>query len=132
MTAFIVEWIARGGYWGIFLLMALENVVPPVPSEVIMGLGGMAVGRGEMRFGWLVLAGTIGTVLGNYPWYWLGRRYGAKGLRPLQSGQPRICTYASDERSTRQIGFMHEMVTGDVSTHCLVLLVPMLFFFPSI
>ena len=48
MTEFILNAIAQGGYIGIFLLMALENVVPPIPSEVIMGLGGMAVARGDM------------------------------------------------------------------------------------
>ncbi len=83
MTAFIVEWIARGGYWGIFLLMALENIVPPVPSEVIMGLGGMAVARGHMSLWWLVAAGTAGTVAGNYFWYAIGRRFGYQGLRPF-------------------------------------------------
>ena len=83
MTDLVVEWIARGGYLGIALLMALENIVPPIPSEVIMGLGGMAVARGQMRFGVLVAAGTLGTVAGNYFWYWVGRRFGYQGLRPF-------------------------------------------------
>ncbi|MFS0773861.1 DedA family protein [Sphingomonas sp. 1P08PE] len=83
MTSFIVELIARGGYFGIFLLMALENIVPPVPSEVIMGLGGMAVARGQMDLWWLVGAGTAGTVAGNYFWYAVGRRFGYQGLRPF-------------------------------------------------
>ena len=48
MTDLILDAIARAGYLGIFLLMALENVIPPIPSEVIMGLGGMAVARGDM------------------------------------------------------------------------------------
>ena len=65
MTDFIVELIARGGYLGIVFLMALENVFPPIPSEVIMGLGGMAVGRGHMTLGWLIAAGTLGTVIGT-------------------------------------------------------------------
>ena len=43
MTTLILDWIAWGGYLGIFLLMALENIFPPIPSEVIMGLGGIAV-----------------------------------------------------------------------------------------
>ncbi len=83
MTSFIVDLIARGGYWGIFLLMALENIVPPIPSEVIMGLGGMAVARGKMDLWWLVGIGTAGTVVGNYFWYWVGRRFGYLGLRPF-------------------------------------------------
>jgi membrane protein DedA with SNARE-associated domain len=83
MTQFILDWIAWGGYLGIFLLMALENVIPPIPSEVIMGLGGMAVARGDMAMVPLILAGTAGTVAGNYFWYWLGRRIGVARFRPF-------------------------------------------------
>lgn len=83
MTDFILEWIARGGYLGIVALMALENIFPPIPSEVIMGLGGMAVARGQMQLGWLILAGTVGSVIGNYVWYALGRKFGYRGLKPF-------------------------------------------------
>jgi len=83
MTDFILEWIARGGYLGIVALMALENIFPPIPSEVIMGLGGMAVARGQMQLGWLLLAGTFGSVIGNYFWYALGRKFGYRGLKPF-------------------------------------------------
>ncbi|MCC2975107.1 DedA family protein [Sphingomonas sp. PL-96] len=83
MTDFILDAIAWGGYFGIALLMALENVVPPVPSEVIMGLGGMAVARGTMSMVPLVLWGTVGSVAGNYFWYALGRRLGYHGLKPF-------------------------------------------------
>lgn len=83
MTDFILDAIAWGGYLGIALLMALENVVPPVPSEVIMGLGGMAVARGSMSMVPLVLWGTVGSVAGNYFWYALGRHFGYQGLKPF-------------------------------------------------
>ena len=45
MTDFILNLIHRWGYAGIFLLMFLENVFPPIPSEVIMGLGGKTFSR---------------------------------------------------------------------------------------
>ncbi|TXC72382.1 DedA family protein [Sphingomonas ginsenosidivorax] len=83
MTEFILNLIAWGGYIGIFLLMALENIVPPVPSEVIMGLGGMAVARGDMGLVPLVAWGTAGSVAGNYFWYWLGRNIGYERFRPF-------------------------------------------------
>lgn len=83
MTDLIIRMIAWGGYFGIFLLMAAENVVPPIPSEVIMGLGGMAVARGHMELWPLVLIGTAGTTIGNYFWYWVGRKFGYRGLRPF-------------------------------------------------
>lgn len=107
MTEIILTLIARGGYLGIAFLMMLENVFPPIPSEVIMGLGGMAVGRGTMAFVPLVVAGTIGTVVGNYPWYWLGRRFGYRGLKPVVDRWGRWLTmeWEDVERITR---FFHD------------------------
>ena len=83
MADFIVDTIAWGGYLGIFLLMALENVVPPVPSEIIMGVGGILVARGEMQFWPLLIIATLGTTAGNYFWYWIGNRFGYRRLQPL-------------------------------------------------
>jgi membrane protein DedA with SNARE-associated domain len=81
------DWIFRliegGGYWGIALLMALENVFPPIPSEVIMGIGGVAMSQGRMEFWPLLLAGTIGATAGNYVWFMLGWRLGYQRLRPF-------------------------------------------------
>lgn len=83
MGQFIVETIASGGYLGIFVLMVLENVFPPVPSEVIMGIGGILVARGEMQFWPLLIIGTVGTTAGNCFWYWLGDRVGYRRLEPF-------------------------------------------------
>lgn len=71
------------GYFGIFLLMVLENVIPPVPSELIMSLGGIAAGQGRMDFLLLVIVGTLGCAVGNLFWWEVGRRYGYERLRPL-------------------------------------------------
>ncbi|MFL9840819.1 DedA family protein [Sphingomonas sp. ST-64] len=83
MTEFILNLIAWGGYVGIFILMTLENVFPPIPSEVIMGLGGMAVARGDMTMAPLLIWGTAGTTLGNLFWYGVGRWIGIARLKPF-------------------------------------------------
>jgi membrane protein DedA with SNARE-associated domain len=83
MDEWIISLIERGGYWGIAFLMALENIFPPIPSEVIMGLGGIAVARGSMEFTPLLIAGTIGCTIGNYAWFLLGDRWGYKRLEPF-------------------------------------------------
>jgi membrane protein DedA with SNARE-associated domain len=49
MNSWISDLIAQGGYWSIGLLMALENIFPPIPSELIMGLGGVGVGEGTFH-----------------------------------------------------------------------------------
>ncbi len=83
MTEFFLHLLDSAGYLGIFLLMVLENIVPPVPSEVIMGLGGIAVAQGRMHILPLMIAGTVGSVLGNAFWYEIGHRLGHHRFRPL-------------------------------------------------
>lgn len=83
MTDWILRLIEEGGYWGIFFLMFIENVFPPIPSELIMGLGGVAVARGTMTFWPLLAVGTLGSTLGNYVWFLAGDRLGYERLRPI-------------------------------------------------
>jgi len=61
------------GYGAIFAAMFLENLFPPIPSELIMPLGGFLVQQGQLQFVPVVLAGLLGTVLGALPWYGIGR-----------------------------------------------------------
>jgi len=82
VTEWILETIAAGGYWGIAFLMAVENIFPPIPSELIMGLGGINLAHGRMTFWPLLIAGTIGSTVGNYFWYQVGRQLGYERLRP--------------------------------------------------
>ena len=60
-------------YFVIGFAMFLENIIPPIPSEIIMPLGGFFVYQGNLNFYILVFFGVIGTVLGALPWYYLGR-----------------------------------------------------------
>ena len=102
MHNLIVDIVTGGGYWGILFLMALENVFPPIPSELIMGLGGIAIARGEMTFVPLLVAGTIGSVIGNCAWFWLGRAFGYQRLRPLieRRGRWLAMNWSDVERAT--------------------------------
>ena len=61
------------GYGAILLAMFLENLIPPIPSELIMPLGGFYVAQGQLDFFPVVLVGLIGTVMGALPWYGIGK-----------------------------------------------------------
>jgi len=61
------------GYGAIALVMLLENVVPPIPSEVVMPLAGFLIQQGKLQLLPTVLAGLLGTVLGAWFWYGIGR-----------------------------------------------------------
>jgi membrane protein DedA with SNARE-associated domain len=61
------------GYGAIVLVMLLENVVPPIPSEVVMPLAGFLIQQGKLQLLPTVFAGLLGTVLGAWFWYGIGR-----------------------------------------------------------
>ncbi len=60
--------------------MFLENIIPPIPSELIMPLGGFFVYQQKLNFYILVFWGLLGTILGSLPWYYLGRLVNEKRL----------------------------------------------------
>jgi membrane protein DedA with SNARE-associated domain len=81
------EWITNTmtslGYVGIGLLMFLENLFPPIPSELIMPLAGFTIYQGKMEFVPAIAAGVIGTVLGAFPWYYVGKLIGEENIKRL-------------------------------------------------
>ncbi len=83
----ISEWVlmimAKFSYFGIIFAMFAENVFPPIPSEVIMPAAGFAVAKGDLNLVLVILAGTLGTVLGALPLYYLGRLFDEERLVTL-------------------------------------------------
>ncbi len=73
MKEWVIETMSSLGYMGIGLLMFLENLFPPIPSELIMPLAGFTAAQGKMQLLPAIAAGVIGTVLGAFPWYYLGK-----------------------------------------------------------
>ena len=95
------DWIIRlvdwAGYWGVALLMLVETVFPPVPSEVIMTVAGVSAARGNMTLEGTILAGTAGAMLGNWFWYWLAIRFGEARLHVIIDRFSRWLTLDWDE-----------------------------------
>jgi membrane protein DedA with SNARE-associated domain len=76
-----VEGVLHGmGYPGVALLMFLENVFPPIPSEVVMPLAGFTSTQGRLALWGVIVAGMVGSVAGALPLYFLGRWLGAERL----------------------------------------------------
>lgn len=97
MTQWVIDLIAGGGYWGVFALMVLENLFPPIPSELIMPLAGYAVADGRLALGPTLAAGVAGSVVGALPWYWGARRLGRSRVeRLLDQAGPWLALEPSD------------------------------------
>ncbi len=77
----LVATIGRLGYLGIGILMFLENIILPLPSELIMPLGGFVASRGRLELAGVLVAGFAGELLGALPWYFLGRSMGRGRVR---------------------------------------------------
>jgi membrane protein DedA with SNARE-associated domain len=81
----VSQWIAKltedVGYVGIALLMFLENVFPPIPSEVVMPVAGYATTTGDMAVGFVIVAGSLGSLAGAVFWYVIARQVGEDRLR---------------------------------------------------
>lgn len=72
MQAFIMEFMSSYGYWAIALLIAVENVFPPIPSEVILTFGGFMTTYSAMNIYGVILFSTLGSVAGALVLYGVG------------------------------------------------------------
>ncbi|CAM3346342.1 DedA family protein [Paracoccus nototheniae] len=72
MFDLITAWLAAMGSFGVAALMLLENVFPPIPSELIMPFAGYLAANGTLSFAAVVIAGTAGSVAGAFLWYQIG------------------------------------------------------------
>lgn len=83
METWVFELVEQGGLLGVYLLMLLETVFPPIPSEVIMPVAGIQAAKGSMTLAGVIAAGTAGAMTGNLIWYVVARIVGIDRFRPL-------------------------------------------------
>lgn len=81
MTDWVIRLVDATGYAGVFLLMMLETVFPPIPSEVIMPVAGLRAAQGPMGLAGVVASGTAGAMAGNLLWYLFARRIGLERFK---------------------------------------------------
>jgi membrane protein DedA with SNARE-associated domain len=81
MSDWVIRLIDSTGYAGIFLLMLLETVFPPIPSEIVMPVAGLRAVEGPMSLAGVIAAGTAGAMAGNLFWYLLARWIGLHRFR---------------------------------------------------
>jgi membrane protein DedA with SNARE-associated domain len=75
LTEWILSIMEQLGYLGIALLMFLDNVIPPIPSEIIMPSAGYAASQGELVLVGVIIAGCIGSLTAAALLYWIGYQF---------------------------------------------------------
>ncbi|MFG0331413.1 MAG: DedA family protein [Phycisphaerales bacterium] len=93
----ITQFVDTLGYIGVAFLMFLENVFPPIPSELIMPLAGFTAAREDSTLLGMIIAGSIGSVLGQYPIYWVGHKLGHERLKQFVDRYGRWLTISGRE-----------------------------------
>ena len=97
MTDWITRLVEQMSYLGIALLMFLENLFPPLPSEVIMPMAGFTAAGGELSIVGVLAAGTAGTLAGALFWYGVAKRLGEERLKSWADRHGRWITLSRDD-----------------------------------
>ncbi|QAY75507.1 DedA family protein [Sphingosinicella sp. BN140058] len=114
MSDWVVTLIDKTGYIGVGFLMFLETVFPPIPSEVIMPVAGVAAAQGSMTLGGVIASGTAGAMFGNVFWYLVARVIGLERFRPFIEKHGRWLTldWYDVEKSEKLFGRFGSVVVG--------------------
>ncbi len=87
MQEFILSIMNQFGYIGVFLLIAIENIFPPIPSEVILLFGGFMTTYTRLNIIGMVIASTLGSVIGAIVLYYIGKIFNKDRLKKIISGK---------------------------------------------
>ena len=87
MQGFILTVMEQFGYLGVFLLIAIENIFPPIPSEVILLFGGFMTTYTNLSIPLMVIAATLGSLLGAIVLYYIGKILNKERLKKIVSGK---------------------------------------------
>ncbi len=97
MSEWIIGIVTQWGYVGVFLMMVLENVFPPIPSELIMPFAGFAAASGDLNVLGVIVAGTTGSIAGTLMWYYAARLLGLDRFRALCNRFGRFATISEPD-----------------------------------
>lgn len=105
MFDWITGVIARLGYLGVAILTFLENIFPPIPSEVVIPLAGFVAARGDLRLGLVIATAALGSLAGATVWYAVGRWIGEKGVRAWVDRHGKWLTLSATDVDRAQLWF---------------------------
>lgn len=87
MQEIILSIMNAYGYLGVFLLIMIENVFPPIPSEVILLFGGFMTTYSKLSIVGMIVASTLGSLFGAIVLYYIGKLFNKDRLKKIISGK---------------------------------------------
>ena len=88
LAGWVLDVIDAMGAVGVAALVALENLFPPLPSEVVLPLAGFLAGQGKLSLAAVLVAATVGSVVGALVLYWAGAALGRDRMRRIAERLP--------------------------------------------
>ncbi|MBE7159294.1 MAG: DedA family protein [Rhodospirillales bacterium] len=93
------NWVREGGYWAVFVLMAMESSIIPVPSEIVIPPAAFLAAQGDLSYTGVILAGTAGSYVGSAISYWVSLWVG----RPLVARYGRYFFLGEDKLARAEV-----------------------------
>ncbi len=87
MQTTIISIMNKFGYFGVFFLIAIENIFPPIPSEVILLFGGFMTTYSKLKITGIIIASTLGSLVGAIILYYIGKILNKERLKKLVRGK---------------------------------------------
>ena len=87
MQEIMLSIMEQFGYLGVFLLIAIENIFPPIPSEAVLLFGGFMTTHAELNIILMIMFATLGSVVGAIALYYLGKVFNKERLKKFVSGK---------------------------------------------
>ena len=116
ITGWLLDLVQTLGPLGVGLSILLETVIPPIPSEAVLGLAGVLINDGEMNYFAVIAFATLGSILGAIFFYYVGRALGPRRSHAFLDRLPLVETEDVDrtfewfERHGRAAVFFGRMV----------------------
>lgn len=87
MQELIISIMNQYGYFGVFFLIAIENIFPPIPSEVILLFGGFMTTYSKINVLGVIIASTLGSLIGAIALYYIGKILNKERLKKIVKGK---------------------------------------------
>lgn len=122
LTDWVTTVVDALGYVGVAFLVAIESVFPPIPSEVILPLAGFVAGRGDASLPGMVLAATVGSVIGAWVLYGVSAAVGSERLHRFVLRYGRWFGIGSDDLARAEAWFAKRAIAAVFLGRCVPLI----------
>jgi len=122
ITEWVTDVVDALGYLGVAFLVALENLFPPIPSEVVLPLAGFVAGQGRANVVGMVIASTVGSMVGAWALYGISAAIGPERLRAIVNRYGRVLRLSDKDLDRAEEWFDKRSTTAVLIGRCVPLI----------